>query len=382
MAWRTVKVEDQREFLVKSYLGGVASMKELCQECGISRKTGYKWVHRYEKKGKKGLLDQSKAPLEPDRKYSQTQIEQSLEVKRKHPKYGPKKVLALLKRHFPGESWPSPTRLYEIFKEHHLVCSRKLRRRVPRTQPLGAINESNDVWCANFKGYFMTGDKSKVEPFTITDGFSRFLIRCQHLERKRTEDIWKVVSEAFHEYGLPKRFRTDNGPPFATISVGRLSQLSVYLIKAGVTPEWITPGHPEENGRHERFHRSLKEAIANPPLDTFLNQISVMRAFVEEYNFERPHEALDLQVPGSIYSPSQRIWDGKLRSPEYDSSLAIRKVGQNGCIYVKGKEFYLGSVISGELVGMKEIDEGSFEVFYGPIFLGTVIRGLDFLRPK
>jgi transposase InsO family protein len=382
MAWRNVKVEDLREYLVQSYVNNIASMKELCKECGVSRKTGYKWLQRYQESGKKGLIDHSRAPLNPERKFSNDQINTCLELKQKYPKYGPKKIHVLLKKHYPEIEWPCSTRLYEIFKEYHLVCSRKLKRRVPRTHPLGEVNGSNDVWCADFKGWFMTKDNTKIEPFTVTDGYSRFIIRCTHLERKRAGDVWKILSQAFHEYGLPKRFRTDNGPPFATIGVGRLSELSVNLIKAGVMPEWINPGHPEENGRHERFHKSLKDAIATPPADNFLQQISVMKAFTEEYNFERPHEALNMEVPGSIYSPSQRIWDGNLRSPEYDSNKMLRKVGENGCINLSRKEHYLGTVISGEYVSLDEVDNDSFQVHYGPVYLGTLIRGEGFIQPK
>lgn len=383
MAWRSIKVEDQREYLAKSYLTKMATMEELCEECGVSRKTGYKWVRRYEEKGIAGLSDQSRAPKNPPLKYSESHFDKVLEIKMKHPRFGPKKIHAILKKHFPEESWPRETRIYEFLKEHHLVSSRKLRRRVPRTQPLGDINASNDVWCADFKGWFLTKDKSKIEPFTVTDGFSRYVIACTHLDKKRVEDVWKVLSGLFHEYGLPNRIRTDNGPPFATTGVGRLSRLSVNLIKAGVTPEWINPGHPEENGRHERFHRSLKDSIANPAAETFIDQLSRMRYFVDEYNFDRPHEALGLEVPGSVYEPSRNIWDGKLRSPEYDTrEMLVRKVGENGCMNIKQKEIYLGSVIGGEYVGLKQIDIDSYRVFYGPVFLGTVLNKSEFYRPE
>lgn len=383
MAWRNVKVEDQREYLVKSYISKIASMKELCEECGVSTKTGYKWYQRYLERGFEGLSDKSRAPINPVRKFSDSQLDIALELKQQRPIYGPKKILSILKRHYPDVSWPCATRLYNLFKDHHLVSSRKLRRRVPRTQPLGEVNSSNDVWCVDFKGWFLTKDQCKVEPLTITDGFSRFIISCLHVDRKRTEDVWKVLSNAFLEYGLPKRIRTDNGPPFATTGVGRLSRLSIMLVKAGVTPEWINPGHPEENGRHERFHRSLKEAIANPPAATFSDQISMMKVFVEEYNFERPHEALDQQVPGSFYEPSNRQWDGIFRIPEYDTKETIvRKVGPNGCIYWKRTGHYLGQILSGEYVSLQEVGNETFRVFYGPIFLGTIIEGREFQRPE
>ncbi len=352
MAWRQTKVEDEREYLVKSYMSKLYSMKDLCDECGVSRKTGYKWYQRYMSGGFPALRDSSRAPKSPFRKYSAETLKRALDVKLQYPKYGPKKIYAILKRKFPKESWPSPTRLYEIFKEHHLVCSRKLRRRVPRTHSLEDVNNSNDV-------------------------------RCQHLECKTFEDVWKVYRDAFDQYGLPLRIRTDNGPPFATTGVGRLSRLAVNLIKAGVTPEWITPGHPEENGSHERFHRSLKAEAASPPADTFEEQLLRLEEFTEEYNFERPHEALNQNTPGSLYEPSKRQWDGTLRSPEYDmDKVIVRKVGSNGCIWWKRKGFYIGQLLKGEYLGLKEIDNGHFYTYYGPVCLGVVIEGVGFQRPE
>lgn len=383
MAWRCVKVEERREYLVKSYTSKAASMSELCEECGVSRTTGYKWYHRYIEEGECSFSDKSRAPKSPKRKFTQGQMTMALELKQKHPRFGPNKIAAVLQREYPEQTWPSPTRLYLLFKEHHLVCSRKLRRRVPRTHPLGDVNASNDVWCADFKGWFLTEDQSKIEPLTITDGYSRFVIKCIHLEKKRSIDVWRVYSEAFFEYGRPLRIRTDNGPPFATTGVGRLSSLSVNLIKAGVIPEWINPGHPEENGRHERFHRSLNEAIANPPARTFSEQMTRMRSFVEEYNFDRPHEGLGQQTPGSYYEPSIRQWDGKLRPPEYDSKeMAVRKVGSSGCIHWKGLECYLGQVLSTEYVGIKEVGDGRHQVYYGPVFLGMLDEAVGFRRPE
>jgi putative transposase len=375
MTWRLTKVEELREYLVKSYISKLAGMSELCEECGVSRKTGYKWYYRYLESGAKGLEDSSRAPKCPKKKYKEEVISTALNLKHQYPKYGPKKIYAMLCKKHPLIEWPSPTRLYEVFKEYHLVCSRKLRRRVQRTHPLGEVNFSNDVWCADFKGWFLTGDKQKVEPFTVTDGYSRYVICCQHLERKTFENVWKAYSNAFNSYGLPTRIRTDNGPPFATTGAGRLSRLSINLIKAGVIPEWINPGHPEENGRHERFHRSLKEEIANPPASSFNEQVLQMQAFVEDYNFERPHEAIDQQTPGSIYTPSNRQWDGKLRSPEYDIGTKLRKVGSSGCINYKQVNCYVAQILEGEYVRLEQFDNDAFNVHYGPIFLGVLVEG-------
>ena len=379
MAWRLKKVEDQREYLVKSYLSKEKNMSDLCCELEVSRRTGYKWVKRYIEGGISALKDLSRAPKEPYRVFSNDKLNLALELKQRYPKYGPKKIHALLERHYPDQVWPCPSRLHQLFKEHHLVNSRKLRRKVPGTHPLGEIDENNQVWCIDFKGWFLTGDHSKVEPLTITDGYSRFVICCQHLERKGTEEVWGVYKEAFLQFGLPRRIRTDNGPPFASTGVGRLSRLAVYLVKAGIVPEWINPGHPEENGRHERFHRSLKEGIANPPAYRFQDQIRRMSAYVEEYNFDRPHEALNFNSPGSIYRPSPRVWNGILRSPEYDTNFAaLRKVGSSGCIYWKQEWHYLGSVLHGEYVGLQEVDNDIYQLFYGPVLLGTLREGIGF----
>ncbi len=383
MVWRRITVEEERLYLVKSFITKQATMVDLCNECGVTPKTGYKWVNRFKEKGKEGLSDLSRAPNKPKKIYNDDQTQTILELKSKKPIYGPKKLLPILEKTYPELKWPGKTRLYEILKEHGMVSPRKFRRRVPRTHPLENVNESNDTWCADFKGWFKTEDQVKVEPLTITDGYSRFIIRCLHLERKRAEDVWKVFTEAFHEYGLPLRIRTDNGPPFATVGAGRLSLLSVNLIKAGITPEWINPGHPEENGRHERFHKTLKEAVANPPASTFSEQLQRLHAFIEEYNFDRPHEALNQESPGNYYQPSPRIWDGKLHSPEYDpNKFVIRKVCPNGCIFWKRNSCYISQIISGEYVGLEEVDDNCFRVFYGPVYLGTFKAGEQLIKPK
>lgn len=207
------------------------------------------------------------------------------------------------------------------------------------------------------------------------------------MERKTAHDVWMVFAEAFHEFGLPSRLRTDNGPPFGSVGVGRLTSLSINLIKAGVIPEWINPGHPEENGRHERFHLTLKQAVATPSCDSLEEQIRRMAYFEDEYNFERPHEALEMQTPASCYYASQRKWDGILRSPEYDTqSATIRKVGQNGCICIGRKDYYLGQTLTGEYVAVNEESEEVFKVYYGPVYLGNLVlnKGLEkpCLKPK
>ena len=382
MAWR-YKVEDQRLDFIKEFTSSEASVTCLCRKYHISRKTAYKWYQRFMLLGEEGLKDLSRAPHVPRSTYSQSQIDVAIDYKLKHRNWGPKKITVKLQEKYPDQDWPSPTRLYEIFKEHHLVTKKRIKDRVPATAPLEGLTACNDTWAMDLKGWFLTGDGHKCEPLTITDCWSRYLIRCSYLPRHTVDYVWPVFEEAFREYGLPKRMRSDNGPPFGCTGVGRLTGLSVNLIKAGVIPEWISPGHPEENGRHERFHLTLQQETATPPKATLQEQIRAMREFQEEYNFERPHEALDMKSPGSCYQPSSRTWDGVLRSPEYDTSKAtVRKVCQSGCIYVFQKEYYIGQVLAGEYIALSKNEAGDTGLYYGPMYLGKFSTETGLERPK
>jgi hypothetical protein len=215
----------------------------------------------------------------------------------------------------------------------------------------------------------------------MTDSFSRYLIKCAHLKSKSAQDVWEVMKEAFQEYGLPNRMRTDNGPPFGSTGIGRFTLLSINLLKAGVMPEWINPGCPEENGRHERLHLTLKEDTADPPAETLEKQILRMQRFQRIYNFERPHEALFMQTPASVYRSSCRKWDGKLQNPEYgNESKVVRKVSPNGCICLK-EEYFVGQTLSGEYVGLRE-EEGGVKIYYGPVYLGFLRLGSGIEKPQ
>lgn len=375
MAWRLSKVEEQRKNLVESYWKGTVSMTELCHQFGVSRKTAYKWCERYKLLGDEGLKDRPKTPHNRHVLYPSEIIDMAIDLKLKKRAWGPKKIIAALQRSYPRIEWPSVTRLYEIFKDNGLIVPKRLRGRVPATHPLGECNTSNEVWMADFKGWFLTGNGAKCEPLTITDGFSRFLIKCEHLDNKSCEYTWPIFAEAFKEYGLPDRVRTDNGAPFGSVGAGRLTKLSVNLIKAGVLPEWINPGHPEENGRHERFHGTFVQNIANPPAYSLEEQIQRMLIFQEEYNYERPHESLGMDPPGKHYYKSSRQWDGVLRSPEYDTKeMLVRKVGQNGCVWLKQTEYYISQTLTGEYIGIKETEEG-IKANYGPVYLGQLKDG-------
>lgn len=383
MAWRNVKVEKQRQDFINACLEGKLSMAELCRIYDISPKNGYKWLNRYKAEGPDGLKDRSRAPHKQALKTSNESIQEILKVRLKYPSWGPKKVLAYLQNHYPDTPWPSTTTIGSLFDKNGLTIPRKLRRRVPgRTIPLSHCQLSNDVWCADFKGWFLTGDGNKCEPLTITDGASRFLIRCLKLDSNNVENVWGVLDTAFREYGLPLYFRTDNGTPFATCGAGRFSKLSINLIKAGVIPEWIDPGKPQQNGRHERMHGTLKNETANPPSLTIEEQSMKLKEFVKYYNFIRPHEALGQKTPGEIYQRSPREWNGKLTPPEYPKDYLVRKVRTAGQISMRPFNIHIGVTLAGETVGLKPIDNDAYAVYYGPIYLGEINRDRELILPS
>ena len=382
MAKENYIVLQQRLKIVKACLSEELSISEICKKYGICRKTAYKWIKRFLTFGEAGLETLSNSPHNPYSKYTMDQVNKALDLKAKYRNWGPKKIIIKLQELYPDEIWFSQTRLYEIFKNHNLTRSRRIRHRVPDTGPLEDVIGCNDTWAVDIKGWFLTQDYSKCEPLTITDTFSRFLIACEHMQRHSADCVWQIFVKAFKEYGLPNRVRSDNGPPFGSTGAGRLTALSVNLIKAGVVPEWIRPGHPEENGRHERFHLTLQQEIASPPEKTLTAQIQAMNDFKDIYNFERPHEALNMKTPGSCYRKSPRSWNGLLRPPEYDTSkFEVRKVCSSGCIWLSGQEYYIGQTVSGEYVGVKYNESEDVELHYGPIYLG-IINKKGFEKPK
>lgn len=383
MAWGEIKVEDQRKLFVNACIAGDLTIADLCRLFGISRDTGYKWLNRFKKDGLEGLKDKSRAPLVQAFATDPSLEKQIINVRIQYPTWGPKKVRAYLEKQYPKMLWPSTTTIGNLFDKHGLTVSRKYRRRVPpRTEPLAHCQQPNDVWCMDFKGYFMTMGGEKCDPFTLTDACSRFLIRCVKLDFNRTEHVWSILDAAFREYGLPLYLRSDNGPPFASCSPGRLSRLSINLIKAGVIPEYIEPGKPQQNGRHERMHLTLKNETATPPEKNLDLQKIKFQEFREYFNFTRPHEALNQKVPGDVYRISERKWDGHLRAPEYSESQITRKVTVSGCISWKGNNLFISETLIGEYVGVKENLTKDLEVMYGPIILGTINPNMTFKVPE
>jgi putative transposase len=308
MARRECSRMDARMQLVAEYLKGERPMTMLCLEFSVSRKTAYKWVARYEAHGPSGLEDRSRAPHDHHQRVDPVVVEALLMARRAHPHWGSRKILAWLSRKQPSLSVPAASTVSAIFAKYGLSRSRQARRRTPPyVDPFADADRANRVWCADFKGDFHTGDRRRCYPLTVTDAYSRMLLRCTALDSTKTRYAWPIFEEAFREFGLPERIRTDNGTPFASRGAGGLSRLSVWWVRLGIRHERIEPGHPEQNGRHERMHRTLKEETLHPPGSTARVQQKKFDAFRAEYNHERPHEALDDETPASRAREETRL---------------------------------------------------------------------------
>ena len=373
MPWEETCVMDRRMRFIAACVTGEESVASLCRQFGVSRKTGHKWLGRYRDEGAGGLADRSRAPRSNARSMDDAVAEAVILLRHQRPTWGPRKIKAWLEDRHPEQVWPAASTIGALFDRQCLTRHRKRRRRsAPQTAPLGDCAAPNDVWCADFKGWFLTGDGTHVEPFTLSDGHSRYLLRCEAVGRTDEAHVWPILADAFREYGLPKALRSDNGPPFASLAVAGLSRLAVKLIKAGVCPERIAPGKPQQNGRHERLHLTLKQDTASPPGRSLAEQMGRFASFREDYNIERPHEALGQQPPGRIYRPSPRAFDGILRSPDYPAEAVVRRVRHAGTIKWRGAELFISEALAREPVGLFPVGEDIWLVKYGPVVLGTM----------
>ena len=383
MGWMETCTVDERMRFVIAAEKYEESFAALCRGFGVSRRVGYKWLARYREAHVEGLLDHSRAPLHHPHAIADEIAEACLAVRRAHPTWGPLKVRAWLERQAPATEWPATSTIGSLFDREGLTVKRKLRRRSPPSSaPFAHCEAANDVWCIDFKGWFLTGDGKRCEPLTVTDAYSRYLLRCQALARTDTDHVWPVLDAAFREFGLPHYMRSDNGSPFASCGAGGLSTLSVRLVKAGVVPERIRPGKPQQNGRHERMHLTLLQDTASPPARSLREQLKRLRDFQRLYNEERPHQALGNATPADHYTPSPRRFDGVLREPEYDAGLKVRRVRHNGEIRWRNDTIYVNQALVGEPIALEENAAG-WTVSYGPIVLGMIAHNDDRLRkPK
>jgi len=371
MPWSQTSPMDQRLLFLADCARELDPLAEVCRRYGISRKTGYKWIGRFKEKGREGITEHSRRPRRLARSTPAEIIERILEARRRHPNWGAKKLLWLLGRRSPEIHWPPRSTVCDILKRHGLVPSPRRRRRLSHPgRPTTPMTAPNEIWTADFKGHFKTGDGLYSYPLTVQDGFSRYLLDVQAFLSPSHQLTQPVFERLFQEYGLPRIIRTDNGAPFATTAIGRLSRLSVWWIRLGIFPELIEPAHPEQNARHERMHRTLKAETARPPSEDHNTQQERFDSFRHFFNHERPHEALGQQTPASVYHPSARTFPNRLPKVEYPGHFEVRRVSRNGGVRWNSNWVCVSHVLGEEYVGFEEIDDGLWEVFYGPVRLG------------
>ncbi len=371
MPWKETCAMKERTELVERYLEGEDSVSELAREYGVSRKTAHKWISRFRQEGASGLEERSRAAHHHPNALSQEMELRILEWKAKKPLWGAPKIHSKLWE-LPG--CPSESSVSNVLARWGL--SRKARRRssgaVPTQGPLAHCEQANQVWSADFKGHFRTADGQRCNPLTISDGYSRFLLRCQALGAfSGYVAVRPLFIATFREYGLPEALRTDNGPPFASVGLGGLSALCVWLIRLGIRLERIMPGHPEQNGRHERMHRTLKEATANPPRASLRAQQRAFDAFQKEYNNERPHEALGQKAPAEFYVPSTRAYPERVPEQRgYPDAWEKRMVRKAGAMKWNGREIQINAALAGQQIGLEPVGEGLWAVYFESLQLG------------
>jgi transposase InsO family protein len=376
MAWKTSSVMDEKLRFVFEYERDEQTMAELCASFGICRDTGYVWLRRYRQDGIDGLLELNRAAKRHPNQTCAAMEQAVIDLRQAHMRWGPRKLKRILERDQPGRRWPATSTVGEIVKRAGLVVPRKKRRRTePYTEPLQHAVESNRVWCADFKGWFRSGDGTRIDPLTITDACSRYLLRAQAVEKTDTERVRAIFEAAFREYGLPWAIRTDNGAPFASSAVSGLSRLAVWWIKLGIVPERIEAGHPEQNGRHERMHRTLKQDLR--PAQDWRGQQRELDRFRYDYNHVRPHEALGMQTPASVYEPSPREYPAKVPEPEYPDTMLLRTIKSHGHFRWKKHDVFLSEVLWGETVGLLPVDDGCYAVYFAHMPLALFDAGTE-----
>jgi putative transposase len=373
--WRTTDLMEIREEFVQRALSGRFAITALCNAYGISEKTGHKWLSRFKDEGRAGLADRSHVPHEAPHKISELLRRQIISLREKHPTWGPKKLRAVLKRQSPSLSWPAASTIGELLRREGCVRAVKRSNRaigLPIDSVLSKAAAPNDVWSTDFKGQFRLMNGSYCFPLTVQDVSSRYLIGTTALSSTSSVPVEIVFARHFEEFGLPRVIRSDNGVPFASpMALGRLSRLAVWWIKLGIRPERIEPAHPQQNGTHERMHKTLKDEATRPPSPTLCEQQIRFDHFRAEYNNDRPHESLEQQTPASRYT-SSLIRASLIQSDfEYPPHFEVRCVTRNGVVGFRGRRFSLSASLINELVGLEEVDDELWRVDLGLLVLGS-----------
>lgn len=363
---------DQRLELMNRIADGEAA-SDLAIEYGVSRKTVEKFKKRFKAQGIAGLYDQPRSPKHIPHKTPPELVEVIIEARKRHSTWGPKKIKTVMEAQLEREL-PAVSTIGDILDRAGLIAPRRPRQRVPpRPTGLREVTAPNQVWCIDYKGQFQLGDKSYCYPLTITDQYSRFIVCCHAMGAISDEQARDVCQEVFAEYGLPETIRSDNGVPFASQGLAGLTKLSAYLMRLGIQLERIRPGHPQENGRHERMHRTLKQETTRPARTNLVQQQERFDEFVEEFNTVRPHEGLGMKAPAHVHVPSTRAYPDRLPELTYPTHDEILLVGKNGLLYLPGRwTLYLASALAGHHVGLRECDDDRWLVSFMHLDLGHI----------
>lgn len=374
MPWNQTYPMNERLKFVAAAQRGDKTMTEICSEFGISRKTGYKLLQRYKDEGADALADRSRAPRHRPNQTGHQVEAAILRVRKAYPRWGSKKILAVLERENMIELLPARSTVDAILKRAGLVDPRTRRRRLKRLPgpPVVEAGAPNNCWSIDYKGWFRVGDGTRCDPLTVNDVCSRASLECRALVAPKRKDVQWRLRTLFWKLGLPDAILSDNGPPFGSRGIGGLSGLSVWLLRLGIQPILIEPGHPEQNGRHERFHETLKAETANPPRSSIRAQQAAFDQFRAVYNQERPHEALEMRTPSELYEPSRRPMLLDPPDHEYADELEARRVRKDGSIKWKCGYVFIGEAIAGELIGVDESKEACRVVWLGPLRIGVL----------
>jgi transposase InsO family protein len=349
-------------------------MVTLCARYGVSRRIGYKWLARFAEDGRRGLIDRSRRPHMCPTAMRVPIAELLCEFRRLHPDWGARKLLRVLRdRHPEIEDWPAASTAAELLARRGLVAHRRRRRAAthPGVVPI-ATRAPNDLWTADFKGQFRTGDGVYCYPLTIADQHTRFLLTCYGLRSTETVLARPIFERTFREYGVPRAIRTDNGVPFATSALHGLSHLNVWWMRLGIAHQRIHPGQPQENGAHERMHRTLKRGAIKPVQRTGAAQQHRFDAFRHEYNTERPHEALGLETPASQYTAATRAYPTRIPHPEYPGHYLVKRVTDAGTFRFQQRLLYIANALVDQYIGLEETDDGVWAIYFNTVLLATL----------
>lgn len=366
-------MESQKERFILLFQTGKFTKTELCQEFGISRPTGDAIIKRFENEGWEALRERDRRPSRHPNQTPRPVEDDIVKERSRHPHWGARKVRVLMLREWEERYVPSETTVNNIMRKHGLTARRrKPRRKIENHHPIFDPDEPNLVWSADYKGRFPMGNREYCNPLTIADSMSRFLFAIEALARPDTEHSRPVFERVFREYGLPLQLHTDNGAPFGNpVSLRRMTMFSVWLMDVGITPVYSDPGHPQQNGRHERMHRDLKAEATRPPAANLRAQQRVFDSFREDYNTVRPHEALDMRTPSEVHERGVREYPRFIRDWDYPKEVTPRLVTVNGAIRFNSEHLVMVSTaLSGRYIGLEEVEDGIYLFWYRHVQLG------------